>query len=526
MARADATATLLANGDVLVAGGYNASYISSQLSSAELYIPGGPADLALSVVAAAPNSFSSGGSTTVTLTTEDANGNQEPDGGMTVAFSLATGSADTSGGTFSTVTDNGDGTYTATFSSTVRAPITSRPASTARPLLPRRQPSSSAAPFSLSQSTVSAAPTSFTTGGFTTVTLTPEDSYGNPNPSGITSVAFSLAAGSSGGTFGTVTDNANGTYTATFSSTVAGTDYITASINGEALTSTPVTVTVSTLPITVSSVTVNGDTAPILSATESTAGAGTTVTITTDGPHGFSLGQPVSIVGVSIAGVLVPGYNGVFTITGVSNTSFTYTANQSGLGNATGGTATTDSSTTPGGGLLAGAQRSMVDSIVYKFNQAVNLAGNAFTIGLHPGVAGNATSVPTLSLATTDGGFTWIVTFSGTGVSGNSIADGVYDITLYSDAVSAVTGGGTLSANRTDTFWRLFGDFTGAATVNNIDRIRFNAAYASMAGAANFFAAFDDGINGGPISGNITNTDRIIFNAQSGKAFTGFAATI
>ena len=173
----------------------------------------------------------------------------------------------------------------------------------------------------------------------------------------------------------------------------------------------------------------------------------------------------------------------------------------------------------------------MVDSIVYKFNQEVTLGNSAISLAVHGGVTGtaNAVQAPNVVYATPDGGYTWIATFvtgNGAKVSANSIADGVYDITLNNSAVAAVAGDGTLASSRADTFWRLFGDFTGTASVNTTDRARFNAAFASMAGAANFFAAFDDGVNGGGISGNITNIDRILFNAQSGKAFTGFTATI
>ena len=98
------------------------------------------------------------------------------------------------------------------------------------------------------------------------------------------------------------------------------------------------------LPIAVTSVTVNGDTAPILSATESTAGAGTTVTVTTDGPHGFLAGEMASITGVNVGGNTsnTNGYNGIWTIAAVTSTTFTFTATQTGLAAATGGEATTD----------------------------------------------------------------------------------------------------------------------------------------------------------------------------------------
>ena len=66
-------------------------------------------------------------------------------------------------------------------------------------------------------------------------------------------------------------------------------------------------------------------------------GATQTVTITTTSPHGFAIGQVVTIANVSQT-----GYNGVYTIASVpSTTTFTYTVTTSlSLSNATGGTAT------------------------------------------------------------------------------------------------------------------------------------------------------------------------------------------
>ncbi len=79
---------------------------------------------------------------------------------------------------------------------------------------------------------------------------------------------------------------------------------------------------------TVSSVAVNGGTVAIVSASESS----TTVTITTNGSHGFTAGQHVLISGVSVA-----GYNGAFTIASAPTANtFTYTTT-AGLGAATGG---------------------------------------------------------------------------------------------------------------------------------------------------------------------------------------------
>ena len=72
------------------------------------------------------------------------------------------------------------------------------------------------------------------------------------------------------------------------------------------------------------------------------------------------------------------------------------------------------------------------------------LEAGAFTIGLQTNVsvdfgAGQTIgTLPTLNWSSPDGGTTWIVTFSGAGVAGNSIANGVYNITLNNTAVTAV----------------------------------------------------------------------------------------
>ncbi len=76
--------------------------------------------------------------------------------------------------------------------------------------------------------------------------------------------------------------------------------------------------------------TANAATATISGITES----GTTATVTTTAASGFAVGEKVTISGASVS-----GYNGTFTITAVpSATTFTFTAG-SGLGSATGGTA-------------------------------------------------------------------------------------------------------------------------------------------------------------------------------------------
>ena len=233
----------------------------------------------------------------MTLTAKDAYGNQESAGGLTVAFSVASGPT---GGKFGTVTDNKNGTYTATFTAPTAAgidhitasiggqPVTSTPASLT--VVPGA--------VSLSGSTVSLSPASVMAGMTTVVTLVARDAYGNQELTGGLVVAFALGTGKGSGTLSAVTDNHNGTYSAVLTATTMGTNTISAKIGGGAVTSTAPTLTVtpgplslSTSVVTLSSASVALDgTATVTLTTRDAAGnqetsGGLTVSIATSAPE-------------------------------------------------------------------------------------------------------------------------------------------------------------------------------------------------------------------------------------------------
>jgi hypothetical protein len=93
-------------------------------------------------------------------------------------------------------------------------------------------------PPSLSQSGVTVASPSLQVGATTAVTLTVRDARGIQELGGGLAVTFALGSGSGKGTFGPVIDNHNGTYTAIFTGTAAGSNSILAFINGQLVTST------------------------------------------------------------------------------------------------------------------------------------------------------------------------------------------------------------------------------------------------------------------------------------------------
>ena len=90
-----------------------------------------------------------------------------------------------------------------------------------------------------SGSTLAVSSSTIAVGGTTTVILTARDAAGNQEDQGGLAVAFNLGAGSAGGTFGPVSDNGNGTYTALFTAgSTAGSYAITATVNGQPVAST------------------------------------------------------------------------------------------------------------------------------------------------------------------------------------------------------------------------------------------------------------------------------------------------
>ncbi len=272
----------------------------------------GAVSLAQSVVTVAPGSVGSGTTATVTLTARDAAGNPLTTGGLAVAFGLGNGSG---AGTFSLVTDHGNGTYTATFtgttlgSVTIKATIGGQGVTSALP--------SVTVTGSPSLSTVTASAASIRVGETVAVSLTVRDGSGNPVNSGGLAVVFGVTAGSSGGTFSAASYQGNGTYTATFTTTIAGSDALTATINGQPLTSTPPTVTVTPGPATglailtsPQTLTAGQPSAPITVQLEDADGnavlagaGGLAVNLSTDSPGGTFLngsGHPLPAPTVTI----------------------------------------------------------------------------------------------------------------------------------------------------------------------------------------------------------------------------------
>jgi hypothetical protein len=230
-------------------------------------------------------------------------------------------------------------------------------------------------------------------------------------------------------------------------------------------------------------------TANISSVTES----GSTVTVTTTDPHNFTVGQTVTVTGVSVA-----GYNGPFTVASViDSTHFTYTAGSTNLANGTGGTASTPVTvvfTIPTGGGT--------------YNTTTGVGTNVTTLVIRFLATGNLT-----------------VSFLNADPLGNKLglADGNYFLnttaTLVTDAQGKQLDGdrdGNFGGNGHDEFYRLFGDVNGDRVVNGLDNVTFAAANGTSSGNANYQWYLDV-----DLSGVIDSTDATAFHNHLGRRLIG-----
>jgi N-acetylneuraminic acid mutarotase len=178
--RAYFTATLLASGKVLAAGGQGDGY----LASAELYDP-------------VNNAWSSAGAMAAARSFQ-------------TAIRLASGDGLVIGG----LTNGTSGIY-------LRSAEFFQETKNADP----------------SRSSITVTPGSILIGGTAKVTITARDASGNQQPTGGLYFGFGLGAGTGSGTFSNLTDNNDGTYTAIFTGTAVGLITVTATLNGQAITS-------------------------------------------------------------------------------------------------------------------------------------------------------------------------------------------------------------------------------------------------------------------------------------------------
>ena len=119
------------------------------------------------------------------------------------------------------------------------------------------------------------------------------------------------------------------------------------------------------------------------------------------------------------------------------------------------------------------AQRSMVKSLTLGFSEPVSVA-SAISLLLHAGGAVPNVTV-TLGNPLLDQ-MTYVLSFTGTAVIGESLPDGIYDL-VTSALLTSDIAGNLMAADDTRTFHRLFGDSDGNKVVNSLDYSLLRATY-------------------------------------------------
>ena len=296
-------------------------------AAAAIKVVTGPLNLGTSPISLSAAGMNAGGSVTVTFQPEDAGGNKLLLPGQTVVFGSAAGQ-----GTFGATTYNSEtGAYSATFTTTAAGsyPLT---ASWGGQPVTSPSPGLSVAPNTASpaNSVLSVASGSVASGNGVVVTLRAVDAYGNPEATGGLKVAFSLGNKTGGqGTFSAVKDNKNGTYTATFTGTIAGSNTITATIGGSKVTEIAPAITVTPGPYSLKTSVVT------LSKSSVAPGATVTVTLQTKDAAGNELSTNLLVEGIAISFMLgtASGHEGTFssvTYAGNGEYSATFTATEAG----------------------------------------------------------------------------------------------------------------------------------------------------------------------------------------------------
>jgi adhesin/invasin len=384
--------------------------VSLTSTAPQISVTAGLPSLSQSLVTLGSNSIISGASTTVSLALYDGNNNPITTGGQTISFSSANG---VSTGTFSSVTDNGNGTYSATFTGVKSGTATSIGALVGGAALTSTLPTLTVSPgsLSLSQSSVIASAASIASGASDGLTLQAKDAAGNNITTGGRVVVFTRNGGTSTGTISSTVDNANGTYTATFTGSVSGTaTSISATVDGVALTSTAAFISVvpANLSYTQSSVS--------LSSSTLSSGGNITVILTAKDINGnaFPSGGLTITFGTS-GGTSTGSFSSV-----IDNGNGTYSSTFTGSASGT----PTNITATIGGTLITSA---------------------APTAQVIPGSLSLSHSIVTLSAASVTSGSTITATLSAKDANGNSLGVGGQTV-LFSDTVSAGTSTGAFSA--------------------------------------------------------------------------------
>ncbi|MFM7135836.1 MAG: invasin domain 3-containing protein [Planctomycetota bacterium] len=415
--------------------------------------PGAPT-VANSTATPTTGSLTANGTATTTLSIQlkDAFGNNLTASGGTVTFApLAAGQ-----GTIGTVTDNGDGTYTAIYTAgTVAGSVTITPRLNGTAFTTPATLSLVPGPASVAASTVTAAPPSLTANGTATTTLTVvlKDAAGNRRTSSDGTVTFA-PLGTDQGSIGQVTDNGDGSYTAIYTAgTYVGPLSITPRLDGVdfSVTLTLTLTAVNQTPVVTPVQIAYADT-PASDTFAPTTGTLAAANPTQGATRRWGIqGEMISLGIASLVGrfgrlsvntatgeyVYSPDARVINAISTDTNDTFTITADDGSLvGTATFTVALTGAVDTPTVLSVSGDQgASAGDRITNTGTLTVTGTADPGTtvkmidlIGGQPVVVGTA-------IVGADGGFT---------LTGGPLADGQHALSIVSDSGATISGGAPL----------------------------------------------------------------------------------
>ncbi|MEX0676088.1 MAG: ELWxxDGT repeat protein [Pirellulales bacterium] len=140
------------------------------------------------------------------------------------------------------------------------------------------------------------------------------------------------------------------------------------------------------------------------------------------------------------------------------------------------------------------AQRSVVNRITVIFSEIVTIDPGAFELIKR---GGRSVTVNVYTSVVDDHSVA-VLSFSGQGIVGGSLADGNYALTIRADKIrdgagQALDGDGNSVAggNRVDEFFRFYGDADGDRDVDNLDYALFRSSYNKRSGDPTFLWFFD-----------------------------------
>ena len=408
-------------------------------------------DLARSTLAVAPGPYVAGRTYNASFTARDNTGASYSTP-ISVAFDLVGGTSD---GDFSAATNTAPGVYTGGFLATVAGTASQLTATINGAALTGSLPTVTVIPgvVSLSRSTLSVAATQVAVGNTTTAMVTVLDALGNVRTGGGEVIGFTKGTGTSDGAFSATTDNANGTYTSTFTATTTGSARaISATIGGQAIASIPPTITVTAAPpslalsmVTVGEANLASGGATTLRLTARTAAG---VQLTTGGlVVAFTKGTGTSDGTIS---AVTDNDNGSYTATITATTAGTARAISATIGGAAltsaaptvtvaPGAASTNSTVTVSTATVA------VGSTATASLTARDLAGNLVTSGgaTVAFTKGTGTSDGTLSAVTDNNTGTYTATFTASTVGtarGIGATVGGLPVTSTAPTITVTTG--------------------------------------------------------------------------------------